>query len=320
MNKLLSSVKYVAEHSDHVTIDHSAIDWYVANFKPAAVDHWMKASPFEYRPCPKIEDEIDRWFLADAMAYCFWGYPTKWTTEYEGKKIDGWWALLAAFQRAIEAGTPLLDGDFLVHLDQTKAQSLFAGSPAIPLFQDRIQDFNQIGAELVNNYGGRFHNYLSVAPKDATDFIIDLSDKFPTFYDVSSFKGQPVYFYKKAQLLAHDLSVGFAGSKYVHRTGLDFLTGEADYKVPALLRQLEILMYSVDLARSVDTHQILESNSAEEIEIRANMLWACHLIVEKLKTQYPKMNALTLDGILWVASQTKSSDQKPYHLTRTRAY
>lgn len=320
MNKLLSSVKYVAEHSDHVTIDHDAIDRYVGSFEPKDVDHWMKASPFEYRPCPKIEDEIDRWFLADAMAYCFWGYPSKWTIDYEGKKIDGWWALLASFQRAIEAGIPLLDGNYLAKIDQVSAHNLFAGEPIIPLFDERIEDFNQIGRLLVKNYDGRFHNYLIAAPTNATEFIVDLGQKFPTFYDVSTYKGMEVLFYKKAQLLAHDLLVGFQGSKYALLTGSDLLTGEADYKVPAILRKLGILKYSYHLSQMVDSRTVLMSDSKEEVEIRANMLVACDLIVRQLKPRYPDINALTLDGILWVASQSKSAQDKPYHLTLTRDY
>lgn len=320
MNKLLSSVKYVSENSDHVKINAEAIDQYVLTFEPAAVNHWMKACPFEYRACLSVEDEIDRWFLADAMAYCFWGYPTKWTIKYEGKEIDGWWALLASFQRALEAGTPLLDGEYLASLDKNQAKILFAGEPPIPLLNERLEDFNQIGELLVKNYAGRFHHYLADSLKDATAFIIDLAQKFPTFYDVDHYKGKEVLFYKKAQLFAHDLLIGFAGSKYSHITGADQLTGEADYKVPAILRKLGVLEYSDHLSRLVDSRTILPPRSCEEIEIRANMLVACDMILQKLQPLYPAINALTLDGILWVASQDKSPSDKPYHLTLTRDY
>lgn len=320
MNKLLSSVEYVVTNSDYVKIDEEAIDRYVAGFQSMSIDHWMQACPFNYRACPNIEDEIDRWFLSDAMAYCFWGYPSKWTVEYEGKKIDGWWALLATMQRAIEAGEPLLEGSYLAKFDEGKAKELFAGDPIIPLFKERIEDFQQIGKRLVNSYNGRFHNYLLQSPSDATEFVFDLAQKFPTFYDISTYKGQPVYFYKKAQLLAHDLSVGFGHSKYVSLTGLDQLTGEADYKVPAILRRFGILKYEQDLTEKIDQRIVLPPDSKEEIEIRSAMLWACNLIVQKLKPKYPDMNALTLDGILWVSSQQKSDNDKPYHLTLTIAY
>lgn len=320
MNILLSSIKYVGAHSDHVSINHEAIDRFVADFMPTQLDHWIKACPFEYRPCPKIEDEIDRWFLADAMAYCFWGYPTKWTIKYEGKEIDGWWALLASIQRAIEKNTPILDGNYLANLDVVQAGDLFSGEPQIPLLAQRISDFNQIGTSLVKNYSGRFHNYLAGSPMDATEFIADLATKFPTFQDVSYYKGQPVYFYKKAQLLANDLSTGFDHSKYVNLSGLDYLTGEADYKIPALLRKFGVLQYAKDLAVKVDSRTELAPDSAEEIEVRAGMLWACHLIVQKLKPKYPDINALTLDGILWILSQDKSLLDKPYHLTLTTDY
>lgn len=320
MNQLLASVQYVVEHSDHVTINQDAIERYTSSFTPNPVGHWIKACPFEYRPCVKIEDEIDRWFLADAMAYCFWGYPSKWTIEYEGKPIDGWWALLAAIQREIEAGSPILEANYLANLDIFQARTLFAGKPEIPLFKDRIEDFNQIGRHLNEKYSGRFCNYLSKSPKDATQFIFNLAQEFPTFYDVSTYKGREVLFFKKAQLLAHDLSAYFSKSGYVSLIGLGQLTGEADYKVPAILRRLGILAYDKELSSKIDNRIIIDVGSAEEIEIRAGMLWACHVIVEKLQKRYPTMNALTLDSMLWVASQDKLPSNKPYHLTMTKAY
>lgn len=320
MNKLLSSVQYVADHSDHVTINHDAIDKFAADFQATHTDHWMKACPFEYHPLKNIEDEIDRWFLADAMAYCFWGYPTKWTIEYKGQKIDGWWALLATFQNALENRVPLLDGKYLANISEEDAHSLFKGTQDIPLSKERLDDLHQIGNKLLTKFSGRFHNYLLTAPLDATRLTISIAEEFTTFKDLSIYKGQEVMFYKKAQLLVHDLVVGFPKSKFSLITGLDKLTGEADYKVPAILRKFEILQYSSHLASLVDSRTVLQQDSNEEIEIRANMLVACNSIVQKLKPKHPDLNSLTLDGILWVASQKKSSGDKPYHLTLTTDY
>lgn len=320
MSKLLSSVQYVADNSDHVSINHQAIDKFVADFRPTQVDHWMKACPFEYRPLKNIEDEIDRWFLADAQAFCFWGYLNKWTIDYEGKKIDGWWGLLAAIQKALEASIPLLEGEYLANMTENQISDLLAGEPAIPLPKERLVAFHQIGQQLVDKYDGRFHNFLNTAPKDATELILALADEFEIFRDTAKYKNQTVLFYKKAQLLVHDLKEGFVGTKYSQISNIDELTGEADYKVPAILRNMGILVYDAELSTKIDNRVELASGSVEEIEIRAGMLVALNLIVEKLKPKYPAMNALTLDGILWIMSQTKSENDKPYHLTLTIDY
>ena len=101
---------------------------------------------------------------------------------------------------------------------------------------------------------------------------------------------------------------------------IDQLPGHADYKIPAILRKLGILIYHKDLVERIDSRIEVPVGSNMEIEIRANMLWATHLICEKLKPKFPEINPVTLDGILWALSQKKSKSGKPYHLTKTVCY
>lgn len=320
MNKYLASVTYVSDHADFVSINRAAIKKYIAAFRPTPMDHWIKACPFAYHPLANIEDEIDRWFLADAMAFCFWGYPDKWTVMYQNQNIDGWWALLATFQRALESNIPLLDGSFLANLSFEEAGELFAGTPPIPLLDERIEILHTIGHTLTSQYDGRFHNFLKNAPVDAMQFIKALAREFPVFDDVSVYKGEKIYFYKKAQLFVHDLMTAFPDYPYKRLNGLSQLTGKADYKIPARLRDLGILVYSSSLSEKVDARVELPADSPEEIEIRACMLVACDLICHALAERDIRLDPVTLDGILWVQSQTKREGVKPYHLTRTTDY
>lgn len=320
MNKLLSSITYVAENSDHVSIDIPSIEKYVKNFRLTETDHWMKACPFDYVPLKNVDDELDRWFLADAMAFCFWGYPKKWTIRYQGRDIDGWWALLACLQRGLENGMPLMDGSYLADISFADAQDLFTGTPGIPLFEERVEAFHNIGRTLSERYDGRFHNYMKSAPEHAVQRVVDIATVFPIFDDVSIYKGERVFFYKKAQLLVHDMAVGFADTPYGHVKGIEKLTGEADYKIPALLRKLGILVYDSMLSEKVDNRVELPADSSDEIEIRANMLYACDLICNRLRERKIKVSPSTLDGILWVQSQKKHPSDKPYHLTSTTDY
>jgi hypothetical protein len=162
---------------------------------------------------------------------------------------------------------------------------------------------------------------MKTAPSDAVRFVMNIAKTFPIFDDVSIYKGDRVYFYKKAQLFAHDMMTGFAHTPYAMLKNIDTLTGEADYKIPSLLRKLGILVYNQNLAAKVDQRVELLADSPEEVEIRANMLWACHLMCGNLfQKRHMTIDSVTLDGILWVASQTKSPDDKPYHLTITTDY
>lgn len=315
-SKLMDPIKYVVDHAQYVRVDERAIERYAETFSLTHVDHWIKACPFTYHELPRREDEIDRRFLADALAFCFWGYPEKWTIEYEGKNIDGWWALLATIQRALERGVPLLDGSYLADLSMAETESLFAGHPQIPLFAERRAMLCTIGQTLRNRYGSRFHNYLAQAPRNAIDLVLDIARVFPAFDDISMYKGEHVFFYKKAQLLVDEL----ADELGVKIAGVENLPGKADYKIPALLRKLGMLVYSSDLEEKVDHRILLSPDSEMEIEIRACMLWANHLICEKLKARGINIYPMQLDGILWVQSQTKHANDRPYHLTLTTDY
>lgn len=319
MTDLLKPLKHVIDHAEDVKIDLDAIDQYVASFQLTQLDHWLKACPFVYHPLPSLKDEIARWFLSDSMAFCFWGYPAKWTINYQGKLIDGWWALLASFQRALEEGIPLLDATYLSSITQKDLSLILRGKPEIPLFTSRLQALKEIGLILSKNYSGHFSNYFLQAPRDAVSLSFDLAKTFPIFDDVSPYQGKMIPFYKKSQLLVHDLLMLTQGSPYPKIVNTKELTGEADYKIPALLRHFGILRYSDSLAKQVDHRVELLPDSHEEVEIRASMLWACQLICERLRERHIDLDPVNLDGILWVQSQSIQLE-KPYHLTLTTDY
>ena len=56
-------------------------------------------------------------------------------------------------------------------------------------------------------------------------------------------------------------------------------------------------------------------DSEEEVEIRANTIWANELIKKELKKKIPNINSIHVNDHLWLLGQCK-----PYHLTRTTAY
>ena len=103
-------------------------------------------------------------------------------------------------------------------------------------------------------------------------------------------------------------------------TGRDELTAFADYKVPQILRKFGILEYSKNLAEKIDNKIEILRGSDEEIEIRANTIWAIELATRIIKKQFPQVNAFMVDRFFWFKGQQKSPDDKPYHRTRTIWY
>ena len=99
-------------------------------------------------------------------------------------------------------------------------------------------------------------------------------------------------------------------------SGLENLTACADYKLPQVLRRYGILSYSPDLAYKIDAQIPLRKGSQEEVEIRANTIWAVELMKKALKKRLPGVDSIHVNDHLWLLSQQKGF----YHLTRTTAY
>lgn len=204
----LKSLGYVVKNSNFVSIDQNAIDSYVQNFAPTTVAHWSKAYPLDYQPQENLNNEIDFLFLIGLQAFCYWVKPgeLKWSIIYKGQQLDGWWAMIACFQRAIENGLPVLKGEYLSGLTIKQTRELFEGNVDIPLLKERKNLFNEIGKTLAEKYHERFYHYFSSAPKDAFELAQDIAQNFAGFNDVAEYKGQRIFFYKKVQLVVNDIA------------------------------------------------------------------------------------------------------------------
>lgn len=330
--QFLESLKYVVSKSNFVRINNQAIDKYTRNFSLARITHWSKIYPLGYKRRKSDDDELDFLFLIGSLAFCFWGYPKKWTVNFKGKKLDGWWALIACCERALENRIPLLEGEYLSKLSLDSTRKIFAGEPEIPLLEKRKKILNETGETLVKKYGGRFHNFYQKQTREAFNLIEKITDEFYGFDDAAWYRnshydtaqyhstgGTKVLFYKKAQVVLTDIHEIFKGREYGAITNIEKLPGHADYKIPAVLRKLGILEYNTKLRKIVDNRIQIPEGSGMEVEIRANTLWAIHLILEEIKVKYPDTTSVLLSGILWTQSQNNFLD-KPYHLSKTIFY
>jgi hypothetical protein len=119
-----------------------------------------------------------------------------------------------------------------------------------------------------------------------------------------------VGFYKRAQILANDLQLGGVATF----ADLDEQTIFADNLVPHVLRCDGVLAYHDDLARRIDSEQILE-NTEQEREIRASAVHACSHIAGRLGV--PER---VLDLWLWNRGQAPEYKARPRHRARTVFY
>lgn len=262
------------------------------------------------------------WILAlDAMNFCFWSEQNqpRWRITYQGETLNGYLAEAAALTRAVEDGLPLWDATYLAQLSSETLTSIFRGEQTIPLFEQRLHNAREVGRVLLEQFDGQFTNVITAAGCNAVQLTLLIAQHFSSFHDVALYRGQPVCFYKRAQLCVSDLWNAFKGQSWGKISDMDQLTAFADYKVPQLLRHYGVLTYTPELARRVDSQQLLAEGSEEEIEIRAATVWACELLRrELLALDYP-LTAAEIDMRLWLLAQN-SANMRPYHRTRTQFY
>jgi hypothetical protein len=313
---VLTSVRSVVEHSRYVRVDEAAI----SSLAPGLVRHVQPPAWDAARHHVESGDRGANWLLVlDAINFSFWGTP-RWTVEYRGERLDGYWALAAALSRAVDEGVPIGDADYLAALTMDQLAHVLRGSGTIPMLDRRLEHLNQVGDVLRENYDGAFARVIESAAGSASRLVRTLVADFPAFDDVADYRGVEVRFYKRAQLLVSDLYGAYGGEGLGRFTDLDHLTAFADYKLPQVLRHMGILTYRESLAEKVDHRFLFPPGSQEEVEIRAGTIWAIELTRQALASFGSPIRAFELDWWLWHEAQRLAGAMAPYHLVRTVAY
>jgi len=318
MNKVLETTKFVVDNSTSVKINQEKLAEFSKKFNHGNLPHWLSASPISYAHLSD-EDKLNFLLVFNSTSFCYWGDP-KWTIEYKGEKYDGSWAMVASIFRALDEGKPIFDAKYRATISRENYQEILRGNVQIPLFEERLKITRDVASLLLEKYSGDFGKMVKSAEGDASKLLMMITSQLPCFDDTESYKGQTIYFYKRAQLLIEDINSTFAGEGYGELRGLEEFTACADYKLPQSLRKLGIFSYSKDLEEKIDKLIQLPKGSPEEVEIRANTIWSVEMIKEELRKAGKNFSSMSINDHLWLMGQTKSPDDKPYHRTLTTAY
>jgi Potential Queuosine, Q, salvage protein family len=248
----------------------------------------------------------------------------KFQADYDGRLWSDSDALFACMKRAIDNGIPILDGAFLANVTLAEMKTLFAGNIELPMLQEKTDIFHQVGAVLTQNYGGRFHNFVASYPPKLYDqgkgLVERLVTEFPRFRDVSPYDGHTVKFYKLPQLAIWFLYTSLRKTGKFRLDDLEKMSAFADYIVPVALRLLGITSYSAELENAINTYQMIPCDSAWEVEIRANCIYASALLavaINKLRPADLQIVVPQIDARLWTHYHTT---WWPHHLTKTIMY
>lgn len=318
MNKILETTKYVVENSEFVKINHRRLEEFAYSFEHGNAKHWLSAAPFDFSHFNN-DDKLHFVIIFNSLSFSYWGEPN-WIVKYKDKEFNGAWGMILALGRALEEGYNILDFDYCSKISFEEFSHILRGSSEIPLLEERWQILREIGLNMVARFRGKASEMIFGAHADAQKLLEIIVQNFPSFLDVSEYNGYPVYFYKRAQLLIADIYQIFNGDGFGKLEHCDQITACADYKLPQIISKLGIFEYSEKLAEKINNKIEILHNSPEEIEIRANTVWVVEFIKQIVEKRIPKILSFEINDHLWLATQEKFKDDKPYHRTRTTAY
>lgn len=316
-NPVLETTEYVVERSKHVRLKDDAIVDFCNRFKPKQIKHWFEEAPFNLQSLPD-RDKLHFLVVFNAVSFSYWGDP-KWTIEYDGKPVDGAYGLIACLARALDAGTPVTDFSFLRDISDDAFAEITRGNVVIPLFDERLAILRELGTTMTEQFDGEFSAMLKCS-NDALGLMEAIVTEFPSFADTAEYNGKKIVFNKRAQLLIADIHQAFLDQEANSVEDISQLTACADYKLPMILRHEGILEYDEQLSDTVDDQKEIPHGSAEEVEIRANTIWAVERIKQCLRAKLPEIDSIHVNDAIWLQSQIKNPASKPYHHTRTTAY
>lgn len=318
MSQVLATTQKVLDQAKLVRINQQKVQEFAQNFQHSKTHHWMNVAPFDFSGLT-VEERLHFIFLYNAVSFSFWGEP-KWTIEHEGKFWDGAWGMIIALGRGIKEGVPLLDFKSTSSITRQDFAQVLKGNIEIPLFEERYQILQAVGRVMTDEFGGKVSRLVKQAEGDALRLLDLIVNRFPSFHDASMYNGKEICFYKRAQLLTADISQFFTGTEFGDLSQVGELTACADYKLPQILRKQGVLEYTDELAQRIDQKFEIPHGSAEEVEIRAHTIWAVELITREVRKVAPTVIPIEVSDHLWLATQQKYPDDKPYHRTRTTAY
>ena len=320
MDEVIETSEWVARRSVHVRIDEDAL----TRVTERLIRDRSPIPPWEgrYHFYDGTLRTVWYFLVLDSINFCFWPLPDRprWEVTVDSELLSGYYGLAASLKRAFLSGTPLDDPESLSRLTLAELVSVLGGRGELQLMGKRSEILQELGRVLLDEYGGKAEVLLEEAGGSALKLARLLGLKLRSFKDEADYQGRKVFFYKRAQILAADLFGAFGGKGWGGFSDVGRLTAFADYKLPQVLRQMGVLQYDDELGGRVDSLTLIEAGSPEEVEIRANTVWAVELLRKELQRQGVEWRSFEIDWMLWSMGQGDAFRKKPYHRAVTIFY
>eukprot|EP00730_Choanoeca_flexa_P004265 TRINITY_DN11646_c0_g1_i7.p1 TRINITY_DN11646_c0_g1~~TRINITY_DN11646_c0_g1_i7.p1 ORF type:complete len:241 (+),score=51.70 TRINITY_DN11646_c0_g1_i7:319-1041(+) len=211
------------------------------------------------------------------------------------------------------------------HFPQPFWKSDVCSQPA-PMLTIRHKHVLEASQTLLDRFDGRFSNVIKLANGSAQELVRLVLEHFPTFRDISPWKGKQVYILKRVQILVADLWGCFQGRGLGYFEDIDKLTMFADYRVPQSLAYFGLLKYSSELMSMLKADTCFRHDDPREIAIRACSIHAVEVLLKHVAAELERrnvttpVNAVILDFYLWDLAKAEAAKMADIPIHRTRCF
>jgi hypothetical protein len=250
-------------------------------------------------------------FVVDALNFCFWPSP--------GLEYD---SLAIGLRKVLEEDSTAFDASRLIEMDEETLQRWIPDYP-LPNIEERVKKVRELGKVLLERFDGKASNVVMEAHNSADRLVRLITDNFPGFRDATIYNSKQVFFYKRAQILVADIWGAYGKQSAPHPFGfydINELTMFADYRVPQILREYQVMHYTEKLDATIDRLEVIPYGSEEEVEIRAATVETVEILRHEVNARGLKLMSIELDWILWQKGEALKDEIKPHHRTATIFY
>jgi hypothetical protein len=206
----------------------------------------------------KIDSIIAYTCVLDTLNFCFWPH----TQEFE------YGDLVNNLNNVLKNNPGFFNSKNLMKLTEPELKEQLYNYQEFPLLDERVKGLNELGFLVESKCEGKFENLVKICDYDILRIIDLIPKEISTFDDKSVYKGKQIYLFKRAQILAADLYSALNElSTPIRLKNVEHLTMFADYRVPQILRELGIFIYSDELAQKIDNFVTICPGSEEEVNV-----------------------------------------------------
>lgn len=320
-NKVRQTCNYVNKNSQHVSINHDNLIKFIHEKKHLfnQIPSWTSCHFDPNHFC--LEKVVAFTCVIDSLNFCFWPYE-----EINNKPEEDfeYCNLVTNLVNLLKNEPDIFLPQNLSSLTTDKCcQKIFNELKYFPLMEERTRSLNELGNFIISKYNSKFENFLIYNNYDCIEIVKSITEGVTTFRDETFYKGRQIFFYKRAQILAADLFYACRElNDQIVLSNADELTMFADYRIPQILNEYDILIYDENLSRKINEKKEIISHSIEEIEIRANTVVCVEMIKEEINksSEGDKKLSLEIDYVLWTIGEELRKQIKPHHRTLSIFY